>query len=397
MMINFARGHPNPSLLPIEAMKEGLELVRCHGNLASCLPYPSADQDNGSTMFRNQLSLFLHQHTENDDMGGFNACTTNEFFATHGVSHAIELLCAVLTKPGDVVGIEVPTYFLVTQILENHGLALQPMPMKDFRLDVKSLEIMLESGQLQPIPKVIYTIPTNHNPTASTLPIEDRIQLAKIARRYNIIVIADEVYHLLDWKVDVTRPARMASFNHNVVEESIHGCCLSVSSFTKIFCPGIRCGWVEGPLPIIHALERYGYIRSQGGCVPFVGEVMKMIMESGLATRVLHELQAAYQERAKILYNALIDEAITVCIPPTGGYFLWVLLPVDNVANFLIFCQDRGVQFLPGNTCDPFQGKSCASYARLCFADLPMNDLTKGAKLLGKCLCQYNSENQSLI
>ena len=391
MLINFARGHPNPDLLPVDAMKEALDLVRDQGNFLSCLAYPSQDQDNGSKLFREQLSRFLDQHTENDDHGEATRCTSNNFFATHGVSHAIELLCGTLTQPGDIVGMEVPTYFLIGRIFEDHQLELQPLPMKNFMLDVATLETMLETGEIK-VPRLIYTIPTNHNPTASTLPAKDRIHLAQLATKYGFIVVADEVYHLLDWSV--SRPARMANFNAIAAnEQNGDGCCVSVSSFTKIFCPGIRCGWIEGPPHIIDALKGYGYIRSQGGCVPFVGELMRWMLESNLATKVLLNLQEAYRHRATLLCNILKQENIQVCVQPTGGYFVWIELPVDNVSDFASYCLEHGIKFLPGLSCDQFEGEDCAPYGRLCFADLPLAHLEVGAKTLGSLLRDYHARS----
>ena len=92
-----------------------------------------------------------------------------------------------------------------------------------------------------------------------------------IAARHDILVLADEVYHLLDWrdeKIDGRRPARMAVLGSRVASNrgrSQLGCCITVSSFTKIFAPGVRCGWIEGPKDIIDSLLSLGYIQSQVG------------------------------------------------------------------------------------------------------------------------------------
>ena len=98
---------------------------------------------------------------------------------------------------------------------------------------------------------MIYIIPTHQNPTAHTMAIGDRIKLATFARRHGVLVVSDEVYHLLDWRdseTDGPRPAGMASISsqlHDTVDTSSNGECVSVSSFTKTFAPGIRLGWVE--------------------------------------------------------------------------------------------------------------------------------------------------------
>lgn len=122
--------------------------------------------------------------------------------------------------------------------------------------------------------------------------VEERRKLASFACRNDIYLVADEVYHLLDWvqseSVDkeTRRPAGIVHFNdicdNSTQDASIHGnlrdtkseersitgCCISVSSFTKIWAPGIRLGWIDAPSYIIHQLKQYGYIDSQGGVAP---------------------------------------------------------------------------------------------------------------------------------
>jgi len=235
---------------------------------------------------------------------------------------------------------EVPTYFLIGQIFRDHGIKLQALPMKNNNtiLDVNRFREILEEGKMPP-PKAIYIIPSNHNPTASTLPLEDRIQLIHLSHKYNILIFADEVYHLLNWNNSTKRrPARMAALANTLLSNNTTGGgVISISSFTKIFCPGIRCGWIEGPARIIDALSEYGYIRSQGGCLPFVGEVMRTALQSdnNLVDRVLLNLKQNYQERSDVLCRALLlrddkEEDIDISfLRPTGGYFLSMKPGID--------------------------------------------------------------------
>lgn len=404
-MINFAKGHPNSSLLPIDPMKELLSLMQEQGNLNAYLNYPK--QDTGNEEFVHQLKEFLAQETSQDDAGETSETTPdNEIFISHGVSHAVELLCATLTQPGDVVGMEVPTYFLVGRIFENHGLGLQPLPMTTttYMLDVTRFEQLLDSGDMTP-PRLIYTIPTNHNPTASTLPVKDRIKLARLAEKYNFYVVADEVYHLLDWRDESTtpRPARMACYNNN--DSDNDGRCLSVSSFTKIFCPGVRCGWIEGPRHVIQQVVNYGYVQSQGGCVPFVGELLRLGLEHGICRNVLSQLKNAYKERAELLYTILQSSGtIQVAVKPTGGYFLWIQLPsCCDASAFAKYTLERGIKILPIAASDPFttaaegdddDSSIAQSYARLCFATLPLQELEEGAHKLVQLLAEYQASGK---
>ncbi len=171
--------------------------------------------------------------------------------------------------------VERPTYFLVSNIFYSHRLHVISLPMKSAcgGVDVARLAKLLDSGEMVP-PKMIYIIPVNQNPTAHTMSITDRHELATLAVKHNMMIVADEVYHLLDWRASLhgdRRPARMAavgrcyeSDNGKVPSHDLtRGCCVSVSAFTKIFAPGIRCGWIEGPEHIITSLKSFGYIRSQ--------------------------------------------------------------------------------------------------------------------------------------
>ena len=86
------------------------------------------------------------------------------------------------------------------------------------------------------------------------------------------------------------------------------GCCVSVSSFTKIWAPGIRLGWIDSPSFIIQSLEHYGYIDSQGGVAPFMGRLMTQAIESNLLDSYLDKLKLEYAERYELVCNFLKEE-----------------------------------------------------------------------------------------
>lgn len=299
-MFNFLRGHPNTGLLPVEEMQAILSKAGSSSSqerLLESLTYAKKD-DRGDPELLYELSSFMDRHTKNDDLGSPSTennivdseTNTSDVFITHGVSHGIDILCTAQTQPGDVVLIERPTYFLVGGIFSSHGLTVMGLPMKTSGgVDVERLEKLLESGEMIP-PRMIYIIPTHQNPTAQTMSIEDRWKLATIAARFGILVVADEVYHLLDWRDETSgdqpRPARMAVIGSRVSTKLItsfhHGGCVSVSSFTKIFAPGVRCGWVEGPKEFIDSLVVLGYIRSQVGFLRFARIFFWSILPSNI-------------------------------------------------------------------------------------------------------------------
>jgi len=368
---NFSRGHPNNDLLPIKEMQEVLRIIasptpKTKKSLQASLQYLQSDR--GDPILLNEISSFLKRRTIDDavpnvdvvDYGGDDDDETKhsnklDMFLTHGVSHGLDLLCKAQTKPHDIVMVERPTYFLAAGIFTSNNLRVQYLPMKKqehtssssssgspsctLTVDVKALAKGLDDGSI-PIPRMIYIIPTHQNPTGNTMQLSDRWMLVKLARRYGFIIAADEVYHLLDWSSSLStskrkrgknqRPARFAVLDHVLSNDvcldatltmskkasdknqqqqlSTQGCAVSINSFTKIFSPGLRCGWIEGPVSIIDSIVNLGYIQSQGGCVPFTGNILRTALTSGIQDRYLDKLIMSYRTRSQMLCDTLETE-----------------------------------------------------------------------------------------
>ena len=469
---NFLRGHPNRQSLPLSQVQDLLHQVAVvdddddddDDQLEASLNY---GPDPGDPQTLEALRAFLERQTRRDE-GGCTYVRSEEdddvaargiiddihtnvaedlettptssmqplsYFWTHGVSHGLDLLCTALFHPGDVILLECPTYFLAAQIFVSRHLQLKALPMRrdGGGVDVEQLETWLVEGHLHPPPKGLYLIPTHQNPTGHTLSLQDRWHLIRLARKYKFWILADEVYHLLDWRPAhhvPRRPARMTvlgsqhtvrpnhyddgndeTYNGNIY--ILDNPCISVSSFTKIYCPGLRLGWIEAAPAIVEALSQVGYIQSQGGCAPFLGHVMRVALVQGQCDVVLDDLLSTYRRRSKLLCDTLQAEPrIQIHQLPLGGYFVWVSFEdVDDTDALLTYCQEQGLTFLPGRRCGDFLQTGskgnlsatetdaliwCQRSARLCFADMDESDLTAGAQWLMQCYQEFVDPNQRL-
>lgn len=427
------------SMLPLSEMQSIMATIAQDDEDNSLREYLNYGANAGDERFRLALQLFLERRTKDDDMGIYpNESASDkqngpecELFITSGVSHGLELLCRTCTQPGDEVWVERPTYFLAPTIFESNGLVVKSLPMMSDRkdepgdigqIDINRLIHMVETERL-PAPKMIYVIPSYHNPTGRSMSMAERRQLASFSLKHGVILVADEVYHLLDWEqkegtklnnnIDAPsqRPAGIVHFNGicneantskpptctqhgtNAKVDDGMGCCISVSSFTKIWAPGIRLGWINAPSFIIRRLENYGYIDSQGGVAPLMGRVMAEAIKSNLLDIYLDKLKVEYAERYELVCKLLTEEPRIATLSRNspvarqGGYFIWVGFPPDvNSDDFLSYSlKTFGVRFMSGTKTDPFpssegdiSGESIRSCARICFADLEREELVKG-------------------
>jgi 2-aminoadipate transaminase len=421
LQYDFLKGHPNDDELPADDLYNLLQSVDSE-SLRSALQY---GQGQGNPQLITELESFIERQCAMDV--GYDTCRCKtSIFITEGVSHGVDLLTSAATQPGDYVLTEHPTYFLIAGIFRSHQLNIGTMPMRteDGGIDFETLEKGFQTGLII-IPRLIYIIPSHHNPTGRCMSNADREKITMLAHQYNILVIADEVYHLLDWGSQ-PRNARMVTWNSAVNggpvcpnsngrvdyarvtadQQQLYGC-VSVSSFTKIFGPGVRCGWIEADHTVVEAVDNIGYIQSQGAVAPVMGTILSMGLSSRTVDRILQHLRDQYQTRCNLLCDILERESsINLTYRPTGGYFVWVQLPEvmhqQAVKKFIEYCMDYGLRFMPGTRCNACPvinsaqqhvrqaDESCLhSYARLCFAKLHSSAIEKGAELFLQCLRSF--------
>lgn len=412
--VNLAVGHPTPSLLP-------------HGELAAAAEAAAAQLRAGPAGFHLGYGRITGERPVTEALaawltgrGGGRGCAVraDRLFVTGGVSHGLDLLCAVLTQPGDTVVVVRPTYFLASGIFRQHGLRVRDVPSDADGLDLRALEQLLRTVR----PRLLYVVPSHANPTGCTLPEASRLALVELARRHGFFIVADEVYDELSWSRELPprmrhcdlvgappddevfggedRPLDAAADDAAPLHPTPGSHVVSCSSFTKIMAPGLRLGWIEAHASVLRRLAQRAYFVSGGGVAPFASLVVLQMIRSGGLDACLARLNATYSRRCDTLCDALRASAATTgwqFVPPSGGYFLWLRLPADvQVAALLAAAEAQGVAVLDGARCcgaggsaedAPTGGVADAHrHVRLCFAYLEAAELRDGAARLAAAL-----------
>ncbi len=294
-------------------------------------------------------------------------------FVTAGASSALDLICTLYTRPGDIIFVEEPSYFLALRIFEDHGLRAVPISMDDDGLRLDALDEKLAEFR----PKFIYTIPTFQNPSGRTLSQARREKLVERAQRSNFLVVADEVYHFLPYTQ--TPPLSFATFAEDVEQV------ISVNSFSKILAPGLRLGWIQAHGAVIKRLAGSGLLDSGGGMNPFTSALVRGLIESGGLEKNITHLRMEYARRL----NAL-DAALRQYLPaaeytlPQGGFFFWVHLPGVDAPELRRKAQGFNVDLRQGPLFSSRMGKQ--DHVRLSFCFYGPEAIEEGVKRLGDCL-----------
>jgi 2-aminoadipate transaminase len=367
-IVELGWGHPDLSLLPVDGMLQAAEVaLRRDGALA--LSY-GAEQGPGRLI--EQVCARLER------IEGV-APSPEQVMITGGVSQALDMLCTLLTRPGDVVLVESPVYHLALRIFRDHALELAAVPSDDGGLQVGALEEILAALQRQGRrPRFLYVVPTFNNPAGVTMTTGRRRALVALAQRERLPVLEDDVYREL-WYDSLPPPSL-----YNLAPA---GQVVRLGSFSKVLAPGLRLGWMLASPEVVRRCAISGQLDSGGGLNHFTAHVVAAYIELGLLDRQVERLRASYRQRRDALLDGLASHLPEECgwIHPSGGFFVWLRLPpgVDGDA-LLPVAESVGVSYVPG-------ARFCAGgggegYCRLAFTLLPPDELGEGARRLGVAL-----------
>lgn len=362
--IDFGKGQPSLSLLPTGALRTAAEHVAAQQD-SRWLRY---GDDQGEAPFLEGLATFLTRRYA-------APVQASQLMATAGNSQALDLCCTLFTKPGDTIFVEAPTYFLALDIFRDHGLHVVGIPVDDEGMQMGALHDALALHR----PALLYTIPSFQNPTGITLTAARREKLLAAGATHDVLIIADEVYQLLDFGAPPPPSLSLYASNARV---------LSLGSFSKICAPGLRLGWIHGAPALLERLMQSGLVQSGGGLNPFTSGVVHSLLTLGLADRVLDDLKPVYAERSRALCESLRDTIPEArFLEPRGGYFVWVQLPGVSANVLLPIAREEGVSFHAGPRF--VQGDQFTDTLRLSFAYYDSALLREGVQRLARALRRY--------
>lgn len=366
-VIDFGNGQPSLSLLPVAGLRTAADHFLAAGD-PGWLQYGA---DQGEAPFREGLADFLTRRSG-------APVDAAQLMITTGNSQALDLVCTLFTRPGDTIFVEEPTYFLALEIFRDHGLHVVGVPIDGDGLRLEALQQALAVHR----PVLLYTIPAFQNPTGVTLAAARREALLAACAAHDVLVVADEVYQLLDF--GAPPPPSLAAYPTDARV-------LSLGSFSKICAPGLRLGWLQGAPALLHRVQRGGLVQSGGGLNPFTSGVMRSLITLGLADRGLDGLKQVYASRARVLGDALratLPEAEFV--EPQGGYFVWVTLPGVSASALLDVARPLGVTFHAGRR---FVSRDAfGDTLRLSFAHYHDDALVEGVRRLAQALQRLRGE-----
>lgn len=361
-IISFAGGLPAEELFPVEELIEiSKKILERDGG--KCLQYSTTE---GHVPLRKAIAKRL----KNLGMD----FTEDNILITNGSQQGLEFSGKLFINNGDVILCERPTYLGAIDAFKAYGPEFIEVETDDHGMIMEDLERILKEVKNV---KFIYLVPDFQNPSGRTWNRERRERLVELADEYGVAIIEDNPYGELRFEGE-SLPA-VAHFDTS-------GKVVFLGTLSKVFCPGLRIGWVAASKELI---EKYILIKQSSDLQTntFAQMQASMFLEEYDIEAHTEKIKNLYRIRRDLMIKTMKEEfpqGVTWTYPE-GGLFIWVILPEHmNGRELALKALEKNVAFVPGGSF--FANGDQENTFRLNFSSTDEARIVEGIRRLGKVL-----------
>lgn len=359
--IDLFKGWPHPSLLPPQQLHGASDQILSDPSNKDVLFY---GPDEGYGPLRAEIAKWLTDfYQPREPISSGRVCISG------GASQNLACILQTFTDPIYTrnVWMVAPTYYLACRIFADSGFdnRMKAVPEDAGGIDLEYLERGLRESERRALaennthpklksPKpwrkiykhIIYAVPTFANPSGRIMSLNHRRKLVRLARKYDALIVTDDVYDMLQWpsdpqaglrRMDRAVMPRILDIDRELDggPQDEYGNAVSNGSFSKIVAPGCRTGWAEGTEALAYGISQTGSSRSGGAPSQLVASFIYHMLASGtLQKHIFEELQPAYARRYHRIMGAIEKHLLPLGLSMpqadrevAGGYFVWLTLP----------------------------------------------------------------------
>ncbi len=356
--IDFASLVPDEELFPVEPFREALDEVLARDGKKLLQYGPAA----GHPPLRDYIAKRLESR-------GVRASAENVLIV-NGSQQGLDLVCRSLLDPGDRVALESPTYTIILPLLAQYQARIDEIPMTEQGMDLDALSRLFEATR----PRLVFTMPTFHNPTGITMGEAARRRLLDMSARVGVPIVEDDFDSELRFAGESVPPLKALDEHDGV---------LHIGTFSKGLFPGLRIGWIVAPKRVVEAMGRSKLIADYHSSL-LLQEAVLRFCRLGLYDEHLEQLANIYGRKSRVLTAALsrhFPDSMS-WTEPQGGYAFWITLPKGLSAEALLSeSSQEGVVFTPGSHF--FAQTEGKRFFRLSISRVPEERIEAGIRKLG--------------
>ncbi len=264
--------------------------------------YTSYTSNKGMVELRKAIANFLQRRYK------LNYNLDDEILITVGVSEGLDLAMRAILNPGDGVLIHEPCYVSYGAVVELAGgkpIFLKTNISTGFKLTAQQIEKACTKN----VKALIINYPCN--PTGASYTKKELQDIARVAKKKDLLIVSDEVYDELTYDFDHTPLSSFPGMKNRVVY---------LNGFSKTYAmTGFRLGWACGPSKIIAGMTKIHQYTML--CAPITGQIAAVeALRSGFSDVL--EMKKEYARRRRFVVNRLNEMGLD-CHMPQGAFYVF--------------------------------------------------------------------------
>ena len=362
-IISFAGGLPAPELFPVEELaKVAEDVLKSEGR--QLLQYATTE---GRPSLRQKIAdrMLAKYNTK---------VSPDEILITTGSQQCLDFAGKLFLDPGDIVLCESPSYLGALNAFNAYEPNFVEVPTDDGGLIPEELDKILSTTERC---KFIYVIPDFQNPTGRTWSMERRIKFMEVVNKHHLPVLEDNPYGELRFEGEILPSLKSMDTK---------GLVMFLGTFSKIFCPGLRLGWVAAVPDVVSEFVK----------IKQSADLHTSNFDQGLADAYIENYDLdAHVEQIKALYKHrrdVIIESMEKMMPegvkwthPEGGLFLWLTFPQGvSAAQVFMKCIEKNVAGVTGDAFFP-NGKTDRNM-RINYSNMPDEKIAEGIRRMSEAI-----------
>lgn len=301
-----------------------------------------------------------------------NKLKNDDIIIVSGAQQGIDIASKSILNINDNVIVEKPTYVGALSVFKWRKVNLFEVPIQEDGIDLKAFEKILQKNEI----RCFYTMSYFQNPTGISYSLEKKLKILELAEKYDFYIIEDDYLSELIFDDNIKHePFKILDKNDRVIY---------IKSFSKIFLPGIRLGYIICPEKFRESIQN-SKINTDIATSTLMQRALEMYIKEGYWIEYIDNLRSEYIKRYELM-KKLINEKLknyVAFFDPKGGLSFYLNIKDKEVKSKELFyrLKEKGVYITPGTLF--YKGSNLGEqYFKVSFSQVNEEEIISGIHII---------------
>lgn len=338
------------------------------------------DRDGADALIKEEPLGYKNLRSTINEVFWNNSLNIENLLIVSGAQQGIDIASKAILNINDNVIVEKPTYAGALSVFKFRRANVFEIPVEDDGINIKKFEEVLKKNKI----KCFYTMSYFQNPTGITYSLEKKLKILELAKKYDFYIIEDDYLSELIFDNDIKHePFKVLDKNDRVIY---------IKSFSKIFLPGIRLGYIICPEEFRESVQN-SKINTDIATSTLMQRALEMYIKEGYWIGYIENLRNDYIKRYNLMKN-LINEKLSdyvSFIDPKGGLSFYLKIKNKDIKSKELFykLKKKNVYITPGTLF--YRGLNLGEeYFKIGFSQVDEDEILRGIDIIKEELEQWH-------